>query len=147
MKTVLQRVNKASVLCKNIKVSSISRGYLLFLGIKQGDNEKDVEFLASKILNLRLFENNVNKFDKSLLDVKGELLVISQFTLFADYSKGRRPFFGKAEGGEKAEFLYNYFINVLKKCYNEEKIKSGRFGEHMVVKITNDGPVTIILES
>jgi D-tyrosyl-tRNA(Tyr) deacylase len=117
------------------------------VGIARKDKEEDIYRMAEKIIKLRLFENEENKFDKELKDVNGEILVISQFTLFADCSKGKRPYFGQAEEPARANELYERFIRKLKTIYNASKVKSGKFGAKMLVEIANDGPVTIILDS
>jgi D-tyrosyl-tRNA(Tyr) deacylase len=147
MKVVLQRVKSASVSVEEKKVSEIDKGYVLMLGIAKADEAKDIEFLINKIIDLRLFENSDEKFDKDLKEVDGEVLVISQFTLFADMSKGRRPYFGEAEKPKKAKEIYGEFVEKFKEIYEEEKVKSGVFGAKMLVEISNDGPVTIILDS
>jgi D-tyrosyl-tRNA(Tyr) deacylase len=138
MKIVLQRVKSASVSIEGKNISAIGKGYILMLGIAKGDSEKDIDYL---------FENAKSKFDKDLKDVRGEILVISQFTLFADTRKGRRPSFTKAETLKRAKELYEKFILKLKESYDPDKVKAGVFAAKMLVEISNEGPVTIILDS
>jgi len=145
MKTLLQRVAKSSVTVEGRPVGRIAGGLLVLLGVADGDCEKDAEYLADKIVNLRIFSDDRSKFNLSLLNVTGELLVISQFTLLADTRKGRRPGFSAAAQPEKAETLYNYFVKRLKQT--GLKVETGEFGAHMMVEIANDGPVTIMLDS
>lgn len=147
MRVVLQRVTKGSVTINQKVIAKIGKGYVIMLGIAKGDKQKDVDYLAEKVVNLRLFESEGSYFDKELRDVNGEILIISQFTLFANYSKGKRPYFGEAEEPKRAKILYKKFIERLKEIYDREKIKSGRFAAKMLVEINNDGPVTIILDS
>lgn len=147
MKIVLQRVSRASVVVDNEKISEIGMGYVILLGVSKGDSTADADYLAEKIVGLRLFENSDNKFDKELVDIEGELLVVPQFTLFADCSKGKRPYFGEAEEPETAKKMYQYFFGKLRDIYNKDKVKPGKFGAKMLVEIYNDGPVTIILDS
>ena len=144
MKAVIQRVAKAKVTVKDKLISEIGAGMLILLGVKRGDNENQVRELAQRCANLRIFEDNNGKFNLSLIDTKGEALVVSQFTLFADTSRGRRPSFTDAEEPEKAERLYELFISIL----NQLGIlaKGGIFRERMIVSLDNNGPVTIIME-
>ncbi len=145
MKALLQRVAKSSVTVEGRPVGRIAGGLLVLLGVADGDCEKDAEYLADKIVNLRIFSDDRSKFNLSTLNVTGELLVISQFTLLADTRKGRRPGFSAAAPPEKAETLYNYFVKRLKQT--GLKVETGEFGAHMMVEIANDGPVTIMLDS
>lgn len=145
MRTLIQRVTKAAVEIAGTPYSSIGPGYAIFLGVGEGDTEKDAEFLADKTANLRVFSNSDGKFDHSLLDVKGEALVVSQFTLYGDATKGRRPDFTKAAKPAEADRLYKYFIACL--SAKGIKVKTGLFAADMTVEILNDGPVTIILDS
>lgn len=147
MKIVLQRVSKAAVHVEGRIVAEIGAGYVLLLGIASGDSQRDIEYLVPKISNMRLFENQQNKFDKSLIEVKGAVLIVSQFTLFADYSKGRRPFFGDAAEPQLAEELYNQFIKHCESEIGVPKVKSGVFAAKMDVSLVNDGPVTLVLNS
>jgi D-tyrosyl-tRNA(Tyr) deacylase len=144
MKIVLQRVKRAKVDVNGKPVGQIGEGLLVFLGVMVGDSEKEVDTLCDKMLKLRIFENENNKFDKSLMDIKGEILVIPQFTLLAYASKGNRPYFGEAEKPELAKQLFEIFVEELRK--SGLKIENGHFGAKMEIESTNDGPVTIILE-
>lgn len=145
MKILIQRVSSATVKVKNKTVGKIGRGILIFLGITHDDTEKDLNFLADKSANLRIFEDDDGKMNLSLKDIKGEALVISQFTLYGDVQKGRRPSFGKAAGPNEAIPLYKLFIEKM--LNNEIKTETGTFGAMMDVEIHNDGPVTIMIES
>lgn len=144
MRIVLQRVNKASVTVDNHIVGEINKGYLIFLGIGHEDTEKDCERLSEKIINLRIFSDDNDKINLALNDVNGELLIISQFTLYADCRKGNRPNFIEAGTPELAERLYNYFVELCVKKVT--KVRTGIFGVDMKVELSNDGPFTIILE-
>lgn len=143
MKIILQRVKKASVIIDNKLHSSIEEGLVLFVGIAQNDDKADVAPIIEKIVNMRIFEDKDDKFDKSLIDIDGEILVVSQFTLFADTSKGRRPYFGEAAEPKMAKELYDLFVAKCKEIYHNEKVKSGKFAAKMLVEIHNEGPVTI----
>jgi len=145
MKALLQRVKKASVEIAGAIHSRSGPGYTILLGVGEGDTEKDAEFLADKTANLRVFSNSEGKFDHSLLDVKGEALVVSQFTLYGDASRGRRPDFTKAAKPAEANRLYEYFVRCLRDKGIE--VKTGVFAADMTVEITNYGPVTIMLGS
>ncbi|MBE5806228.1 MAG: D-tyrosyl-tRNA(Tyr) deacylase [Clostridiales bacterium] len=146
MKVVIQRVKNANVEISKKIVGSIDKGLVIFLGIKKGDTESDVDFLVKKVCNLRIFEDENLKMNLSIQDVNGEILLISQFTLYADCRKGNRPSFIEAEESNMAEQLYEYFkkkINVEMK----NRVKFGEFGADMKVSLVNDGPVTIVMES
>jgi D-tyrosyl-tRNA(Tyr) deacylase len=145
MRAVIQRVSRASVEIDNKVVGSIGNGFVVLLGITMEDDEKDAEYLANKTANLRVFEDNAGKMNVSLLESQGEVLAISQFTLYSDTRKGRRPSFIKAAPPEKAEPLYNAYINYLEKF--NIKVATGVFGAMMMVNIHNHGPVTIIIDS
>jgi len=145
MKTVIQRVSQAKVTVNNKIIGQIGRGLLVLLAIGENDTEKEAEFLAEKIIQMRIFENKKGVFDKSLLDVRGEILVVPQFTLYADCSKGRRPYFGRAAKPKIAKPLFEKFIAILKN--KNIQVESGQFGAKMEVELINDGPVTIILDS
>ncbi|MBU0975450.1 MAG: D-aminoacyl-tRNA deacylase [Patescibacteria group bacterium] len=147
MRAIIQNVNKASIVIGNATYSGIGKGIVVYLGIAQGDKESDIHYIANKVLELRIFANDGDKFDLSLSDIKGELLVISQFTLFADLTKGRRPYFGKAESPDRAEEIYNKFITEVSRLYNQKSVKSGKFGAKMTIEQENLGPVTLILDS
>ena len=145
LRAILQRVKQASVEVDSKVVGNIDKGLVLLLGAKSGDQEQDVDYLVDKCLNLRIFEDENGKMNLSALDVKAEILVISQFTLYADTKKGRRPSFTDALNPEEAERLYQRFIELTKE--KGLKAESGIFGAKMLVKILNWGPVTLILES
>ena len=145
MRAVIQRVSQASVEIDNKVVGSIGNGFVVLLGITIEDDEKDAEYLANKTANLRVLEDNAGKMNVSLLESQGEVLTISQFTLYSDTRKGRRPSFIKAAPPEKAEPLYNAYINYLEKF--NIKVATGVFGAMMMVNIHNHGPVTIIIDS
>jgi D-tyrosyl-tRNA(Tyr) deacylase len=145
MRAVIQRVSRASVEIDNKVVGSIGNGFVVLLGITMEDDEKDAEYLANKTANLRVLEDNAGKMNVSLLESQGEVLAISQFTLYSDTRKGRRPSFIKAAPPEKAEPLYNAYINYLEKF--NIKVATGVFGAMMMVNIHNYGPVTIIIDS
>lgn len=145
MRAVVQRVRKASVSIDGKIVGQINKGLVILLGVKNGDTKDDAKFLADKCINLRIFSDEAGKFNLSALDVGGELLAISQFTLYGDTRKGRRPSFIDAAPPEISEPLYNKFINYLKE--SGLKTATGEFGAMMLVEIHNDGPVTIIMES
>jgi D-tyrosyl-tRNA(Tyr) deacylase len=148
MRVVVQRVSEG---CVSIPIENyeakISRGAVILLGIKNGDNENDVIFLADKCCSLRIFEDENQKMNLSVKDIDGEFLIISQFTLYGDAQKGNRPGFTDAAKPEEAIPLYEKFIKRVKENLGEAKVKTGIFGAMMLVKIFNDGPVTIILES
>ncbi len=144
MRALIQRVSQASVSVDGQVVSKIGRGLLVLVGVGQGDGEAAAQFLAEKTANLRIFEDEQGKTNLSVLDVKGEALVVSQFTLYAEARKGRRPSFTAAALPEAAEPLVDRFIESLRG--HGVPTQSGRFGAHMLVEIHNDGPVTIWLE-
>ena len=145
MKVLLQRVTQASVSIGEERVSRIGRGLVALVGVAKGDTEKDARYLVEKTINLRVFPDDEGKFNLSLLDVNGELLTVSQFTLLADTRKGRRPSFSQAALPSEAEYLFNGFVEMAKAA--GIKVATGRFQQHMLVEIHNDGPVTILLES
>ncbi len=144
MRIVLQRVSHASVTVKGRVISQIDKGLLLLIGIGNGDGEEQAQFLAEKVAHLRIFEDEHGKSNLSVLDVKGEAIVVSQFTLYADARKGRRPSFTGAAPPEAASPLVSRFVELLR-GYGVPA-QTGVFGEHMLVEIHNDGPVTIWLE-
>ena len=145
MRVVLQRVSRAKVSVEGETVGEIGRGILVFLGISDEDSEKEAVYLLDKTINLRIFEDEAEKMNLSLLDINGSLLVVSQFTLYGDARKGRRPSFIKAAAPDKAERLYEFFVVEAQK--QVEKIATGRFQAMMNVELINDGPVTILLDS
>ncbi|MCL5105114.1 MAG: D-aminoacyl-tRNA deacylase [Armatimonadetes bacterium] len=145
MKAVVQRVSGASVVVDGEEISRIERGLAILIGVAKGDETRDVNFLAEKVANLRIFEDEAGKMNLSVLDIAGEALVVSQFTLLADCSKGRRPGFDKAAAPKMAEALYNDFVEMLRAC--GVLVKTGKFQAHMLFNIQNDGPVTLILDT
>jgi D-aminoacyl-tRNA deacylase len=145
VRAVVQRVAAARVTVDGRQVGAIGRGALVLLGIAQDDTEEDADWLLDKLLGLRIFENAIGKFDNSLRDVHGELLTVSQFTLLADTTKGRRPSFTGAARPEQAIPLYEHF--VARARAQGMTVATGEFGAHMQVELVNDGPVTIILDS
>jgi D-aminoacyl-tRNA deacylase len=144
MRALIQRVSKASVTVEEQTISSIGKGLLILLGVGHGDGEEQAAFLAEKTANLRIFEDEQRKTNLSILDVKGEAIVVSQFTLYADTRKGRRPSFIDAALPHVAEPLVDRFIELLRD--HGVPTQTGKFGAHMLVEIHNDGPVTIWLE-
>lgn len=145
MKLVIQRVANATVKVDGEIIGQIEKGFLVLVGIKQGDTKEQADFLIKKLCNLRVFEDENNKMNLSLKDINGKLLIVSQFTLYADCKKGNRPSFIEAARPEEAEPLYEYFKQG---CRNEGiEVQSGKFGADMKVSLLNDGPVTIVLEA
>jgi len=145
MKIVLQRASEAEVTVEGESVGRIGPGLVLLVGVGHDDGEEQARYLAEKCLHLRIFEDDEGKMNRSLLDVGGQILAISQFTLFGDTRKGRRPGFTDAALPEKAEPIYERFIQFLRD--GGVTVATGRFGQHMLVRIHNDGPVTLILEA
>jgi D-tyrosyl-tRNA(Tyr) deacylase len=145
LKALLQRVTGASVTVDGKVSGQIGPGFLILLGVAGDDSDRDGDYLAEKIVNLRVFSDDNSKFNVSALQIKAGLLVISQFTLMADASKGRRPSFTLAAPPETAETLYNNFVRRVSET--GLKVQTGVFGAHMLVSIVNDGPVTIMLDS
>ena len=146
MRVVVQRVSKASVSVGNKKISSISKGLLVFLGIEINDSEKDILWLTNKVTSLRIFSDNKGVMNKSVMDIDGEILVVSQFTLHAKTKKGNRPSYIKALKGQESIFFYDKFLELLISKMGE-KVFSGHFGADMQVELINDGPVTILIDS
>ena len=145
MRAVVQRVKEARVVVDDRTIGSIGQGLLVFLGVEQTDDQKDADYLVAKIINLRIFKDSEHKFNLSLQDVKGGLLVVSQFTLLGDCRKGRRPSFTEAALPEKARSLYEYFITSA--TSHNLSVASGKFQAMMDVSLVNDGPVTMLLDS
>jgi D-tyrosyl-tRNA(Tyr) deacylase len=145
MKALLQRVTSASVTIDGEVVGSIGRGLVVFVGVADGDSPKDADYLAQKLVNLRIFADAAERFNLSALDIKAELLLVSQFTLLADTGKGRRPSFTEAAPPPRAEALFEHFVDAAKT--SGLKVATGHFQQYMQVEIHNDGPVTIMLDS
>lgn len=145
MKALIQRVKMAEVQIDGKIYSKTNKGLLIFLGIENGDTEKDIEYLVRKVPHLRIFEDSQEKMHLSTLDIKGEILVVSQFTLSADCRRGNRPSFDSAEEPAKAKNIYLRFIEGLRE--SGLKIETGDFGAYMQVHLINDGPVTIMIDS
>ncbi len=145
MRAVVQRTKRSRVSVGGIERASINAGLIVLLGIKRGDSVADCEFLMDKIMNLRIFEDGEGKMNRSLLDISGEILLVSQFTLYGDARKGRRPSFIEAEQPDAALPMFDYCVNYIR---NEGiKVETGVFGADMQVDIQNDGPCTILLDS
>ncbi|MFC1655271.1 D-aminoacyl-tRNA deacylase [Patescibacteria group bacterium] len=145
MKALIQRVKEASVVVDGETTGAIEKGILIFLGITHEDGPREIEALVDKIVNLRIFENDGKRMDFSIKDLGGDLLVVSQFTLYGSLKKGRRPDFGDAANPEKAKELYNLFVEECRKT--ELKVETGEFAAMMDVSLINDGPVTFLLDS
>ena len=145
MKTLLQRVTGARVSVAGEEVGRIGKGLVVFVGVADGDGEGDVEYLAQKVVNMRIFGDEAGRFNLSALDIGGELLLVSQFTLLADTRKGRRPSFTDAAPPALAEELFQRFVQQARAT--GLKVETGRFQQYMQVEIHNDGPVTILLDS
>ena len=144
MKIILQRVTRASVAIKGEQIAAISKGLLVLFGVEKNDDEEKVIFLAEKTLNLRVFPDGKGKMNLSCIDICGEILVVSQFTLAGDCSKGRRPGFDNAAPPDVAQLLYQKFVEQISQ--SKLKIATGKFGVDMQVELVNDGPVTFTLE-
>ena len=144
MKVLVQRVTSANVKVNSKVVGEINRGLLLFVGFTQSDTTKEIDYMVDKVINLRIFDDENGVMNKSLLDTKGSILSVSQFTLYADSSKGRRPSYINALNGDKAIVLYDEFNKKLKE--KNVKVETGIFGADMQVELINDGPITIMLE-
>lgn len=145
MRAVVQRVKEASVKVDSKVVGKIDKGLLVFLGVGKGDDSKDIEYMVNKIVGLRIFQDKDNRMNLSLEDIGGEILIVSQFTLYGDVRKGRRPSFTKSAHPDIGERLYEEFIDMVKS--REIKVEKGIFGADMDINLVNDGPVTILLDS
>ena len=145
MRVVVQRVEEASVTVAGEVIGAINRGLLVLVGVKPGDADKEIDFLADKLVNLRIFPDDADKMNRSVLDIRGEILVVSQFTLYGDCRKGRRPSFIDAAPPELAERIYDRFVHRLKG--SGLNIQTGRFAATMEVRLHNSGPVTLIIDS
>ncbi len=148
MRALVQRVSSGAV---NIPQKSykqeIAKGMVILLGVSEDDNVAEVKYVAEKCINLRIFDDDNDKMNLSVKDINGEVLIISQFTLYGDTKKGNRPSYNKAAKPQKARDLYNIFVKYVKSLLGEEKVKEGIFAAMMEVKIINDGPVTVLVES
>ncbi len=144
MRFLVQRVTEASVTVKGEKVGQIGKGYLVLIGVGQGDSQEDADKLIKKLINLRIFADEAGKINLSIKDVEGKLLLVSQFTLYADVRHGNRPGFTLAGDPEQANKLYQY---IIERCGEEVPAKCGIFGENMQVFLVNDGPFTVLLDS
>lgn len=144
MKIVIQRVKEAKVEVENENVGKIRKGFLVLLGVTHNDTEKNADYLVKKLCNLRVFSDENGKMNLGLKDINGELLIVSQFTLYADCKQGNRPAFIDAAKPEQAKELYDYFCSECEK--NNIKVEKGIFGADMQVSLVNDGPVTIVIE-
>ncbi len=147
MRVLLQRVSHASVSVEKNRISSIFKGLLVFVAFCNEDNEEDLIWSIKKIINLRIFDDENQKMNYSLLNQNGEVLIVSQFTLFGKIKKGNRPSWNEAASSEKGEYLYNKFIKKFKLLYNSKKIQTGSFGANMRIELNNNGPVTIFFDS
>jgi len=145
MRAVVQRVKSSTVVVGGKVIGQIGAGFNVLLGVSREDTSEDARYMKDKVVNLRVFEDDQGKLNRSLLDVGGELLVISQFTLYGDCRKGRRPSFIEALGGEEANSLYEEFVRLCRE--DVKKVETGEFGADMMVSIENDGPVTLIIDS
>ena len=143
MRVLVQRCDKASVAVENKIVGSIDKGMMILVGFTQTDTSENIDYMVDKVLNLRIYDDEFGVMNKSILDVGGSILSVSQFTLYADARKGRRPSYANALNGEKSILLYNEFNKKLKEHIN---VETGVFGAEMKVELINDGPVTIMLE-
>jgi len=145
LRALIQRVARASVTVDVEVVGIIGPGLVVFLGVSQGDDESDAQYLTDKIANLRIFADQQDRFNRSALDTGAELLIVSQFTLYADTRKGRRPDFNQAASPDEAQRLYEYSLDLFRRT--DLKVETGRFQAHMQVQLQNDGPVTLMLDS
>ena len=145
MKAVIQRGSSASVAVDGAVVGSCGKGFMILLGVAEGDTELDAELLCKKIANLRIFTDENDKMNRSIKDIDGEMLVISQFTLMANYRHGNRPDFMASAKPDEANRLYEYFMSLAQK--EIRRVEAGVFGAHMEVSLLNDGPVTIVMDS
>lgn len=145
MKLVIQRVKKSKVIINNSREENINKGLMILVGFTYNDSEEDINYVVNKVSNLRIFEDESNKMNLSIKDIKGEILLVSQFTLYADVKNGNRPSFKEALKYNEAKILYDKLVKSF--LETEIAIKTGKFGADMVVNIVNDGPVTIIIDT
>lgn len=145
MRLIIQRVSEAKIIIDNSVYAYINKGLVVLLGIKNFDEKQNADWLVNKLINLRIFNDDDNKMNKSLIDIKGEILIVSNFTLYGNSQKGFRPSFIDASKPEHSEPLYDYFIEKIKQD-SKLKVESGKFGADMKVHLINDGPVTLFLE-
>ncbi len=148
MRALVQRVSSGAVnIPQKAYRQEIGKGMVILLGVSEDDNVAEVKYVANKCCSLRIFNDDADKMNLSVKDINGEILIISQFTLYGDTRKGNRPSYNKAASPQKARDLYNVFVNLIKANVGEEKVKEGIFAAMMEVKIINDGPVTVLVES
>lgn len=147
MRVVLQRVTSASVVVDGRRISQIQQGLLVLLGMQNGDDASQLPWLIDKLIYLRIFSDEVGKMNRSIQDVGGSFLVVSQFTLYGDCHAGRRPSFVCSLASGQAEALYEQFVNQLERKIGEEKVQTGKFGANMQVQLVNDGPVTFLIDA
>ena len=146
MRVVVQRVKKASVSVDNKFISQIDKGLLVLVGLHKNDTVDRFDYFIKKIMNLRVFEDDEKRMNRSLVDYNLSVLLVSQFTLYGDCKKGNRPSFTNAMPNAEAKKLYQQFVDRFRELYEEDKVKDGVFGAYMQVELVNDGPVTIILD-
>ena len=147
MRAVIQRVSKASITIDGVSGSSMGGGMVILLGIERGDEISDIDWLVKKCVELRVFEDEDGKMNESILSTGGEVMVVSQFTLFGNVKKGNRPSFNRSAHPEDAIPLYESFVSGIKACIGDSKVSTGKFAAYMEVSLVNDGPVTILLDS
>jgi len=147
MRTVSQRVSKAAISIDGVPNASIAKGLVILLGIEDSDGPDDITWLVNKLVNQRIFPDEDGVMNKSLLDIKGDVLIVSQFTLYASTKKGNRPSYIKSARPEISEPLYQNFVKVFKEAVGNLKVTTGKFGAHMEISLVNDGPVTICMDS
>ena len=145
MRAVIQRVDRSSVRIHHHEISSIHKGVLILLGVEKDDTEADSDYILEKSINLRIFEDEQDKMNKSLMDIQGAMMVVSQFTLLGNCIKGRRPSFTAAEEPLKASKLYEYFVSKARE--KVKQVATGKFQEMMKIELVNDGPVTLLIDS
>ena len=145
MRALVQRVSEATVSVENQVVGQIAAGLLIFLGITHKDGQKEARYLAQKVCRLRIFPDEAGKMNRSLLDISGEVLIVSQFTLYGDTSRGNRPSYTHASNADSAKVLYEYFVDICREI--GLKVSTGVFQAHMKVSLVNDGPITLMCDS